>query len=158
MSESKRVDHRSADLRRGTETLAETNTRLRRQIEVAEQLIPQLNEMLERVQTTQIVQNTVLVGRTIQQLPYLPVLGPQDSGQVYQVALVLPGGLGAVAVDAGEYLDQQSSLVPATRDVPLRFLRFEECPNVVKALILPEAHKLLGRLFANLEIMGNHDS
>ena len=78
-------------------------------------------------------------------------LGPEDSGQVFQAALLVPGGFGVIVLDSEEYLDHQKDLIRATHDLPLRFMRFDECQSAIKALLLPEAHKLLGRLLTNLE-------
>ena len=155
MSEPENINHTAADLRRGTETLAEMNLRLRRQLEVAEMLIPRLNEMLDQLHAIRLADSTVLAGRVIHQQPYLMSLGPQDSGQILQAALMLPGGFGVVVLDSEEYLDHQNAPIRTGNDLHSRFVRFDECQSAVKALLLPEAHKLLGRLFTNLAINGS---
>jgi hypothetical protein len=142
----------AAEIRWRTDQLNQFNLRLRRQLEVAELLIPKLNRMLDNLQPVQFADNVMFSAGIVFLHPYEPGHGPADSTQTSHAVLRIPDGIGALILDSEElYLLEQQC--PGNPVLPKsRFVGFDECPDGVKAVLLPKVPELLDRLFLSLAI------
>ena len=82
--------------------IQKTNVQLRQQLELAEAQIPRLNEALQQLARLEFATGYVLLDEIIHEAAY-PAGGPCDSGQLFQAAIVIPGGLGVIIWDTGEF-------------------------------------------------------
>lgn len=127
--------------------LQEFNLRLRRRLEEAEARIPELNELIERVASLGVLPDLVLLGKVALQRPYDTGQGPEDSSQVLQAALLVPGGLGAVIWDTEDLLsvrEEPGGLVPHAKS---RFFPFDELSPGEKGVLFAHFAPLVERLW-----------
>lgn len=79
------------------------NLQLRSQLEFAEHLIPQLNQQILQLGKIQLLDHAAILGDIIYDRCYSDEVDGPDS-LVLQAALLIPGGIGAIAWDREEYL------------------------------------------------------
>jgi hypothetical protein len=145
-------ENTAAEMRRRLHQLQQLNLNLRRQLEAAELLVPELNAMLSQLNTIQLADKLIWSAGIIHRLPYEQQKGPTDSVQIFQAVLKIPGGIGALVLDSEELLNNERSN-PSDPYLPAHcFVPFCECPDGVKALLLPKVPELLDRLFGALAI------
>lgn len=127
--------------------LQQFNTELRQQLEAAEACIPPINDAIEQLARVGLVHDQAFLGPIVYERGYSDRTGPHTSGQVLQSALLVPGGLGIVLWDSEEYLAFVNSPAPPGSDLFPRFVRFEDCPLGVKALLMLHVRDLFERLY-----------
>jgi hypothetical protein len=77
-----------------------------------------------------------------------------DERIVYAAALVMPGGIGASRWGGDEYAERfhESPYAPA---IGHRFVPFDECPPVVRALIASHVSRLIGALLRGFQVLAS---
>jgi hypothetical protein len=136
----------SEELSRRIDELREINLLLRHQLEQAEAKLPPITQLVNQLAKLGLIGETVLVEEAIHQRSYPPGTLWSDSCQVIQPAIAIPGGFGIVRWELEDYLEE-SRLPEFTRDeLWIRFEPFDRCALAYRALILPSAERLLGRL------------
>ena len=77
-----------------------------------------------------------------------------DERIVYAAALVMPGGIGASRWGGDEYAERfhESPYEPA---IGHRFVPFDECPPVVRALIARHASRLVAALLRDFQVLAS---
>ena len=77
-----------------------------------------------------------------------------DERIVYAAALVMPGGIGASRWGGDEYAERfhESPYDPA---IGHRFVAFDDCPPVVRALIARHASRLVGALLRDFQVLAS---
>lgn len=132
------------------EALKELNAQIRHQAEQAEARVATANPLIAQLATSGLVADQILLGQFLLLRGYSSRFPPKDSGQVIQAALALPGGVGAVVWDSEE--------LALVRDSPQyeceafwRFVPFNECEPIVRALITSNLAPLFDQLNAVLK-------
>lgn len=142
----------AADARKRLNSLQKLNLDLRRQLELAELLIPRVNQTIDQLHTVQFVDNLLFTAGMIFQQPYELGRGPSDSNQIFLAGLKIPGGVGVLMLDSelAWSLEQQNPVNPHWPG--WSFTRFEDCADGLKSLILPKLPELFRQFFAALSI------
>lgn len=125
------------------EQLRQLNLSLRLQLEQAEARIPVINELIERLAAIELVSETALLGLVIYEKHYSSQSGPQDSSQVLQAVLMIPGGFGVICWDVEEYLAFRDHPPEDLSNLFLKYVPFDSCVSAVKALLLPQVEPLM---------------
>jgi hypothetical protein len=87
----------------------------------------------------------VLLGDLVHESLYsVPIFG--DGSQLFQAAILIPGGLGLVAWDREHYLSLQGPEGPGYHDARPRFTSFDDLGPALKGLLLNQVEPLLDRL------------
>jgi hypothetical protein len=121
------------------------NLQIRQQLELAEAIIPPINELLKHLAALGLCGPQMISGPVLYEAPY-PFGSPSsDSGLVYQAALSLPGGFGVLRCDLEEYLASVMSQSDGSLNAGT-FVPFAECALGQKALLTPQVSGLLERL------------
>jgi len=134
-------------IRNYIQQLQHLNLLLRLHLEEAEVRIPEINDLIRQLLTIELVPETALLGLVIYERHYSALTGPQDSSQVLQSALLIPGGLGVILWDCEDYLRFRNSPPVDQGELFLKFVPFEQCGSAVKALLLPQIEPLMELLF-----------
>lgn len=136
------------------EKLRMLNLVLRLRLEQAEARIPGINDLIQQLFTIELVPETALLGLVIFERHYSARTGPQDSSQILQSALLIPGGLGVIFWDSEEYLAFRNHPPENLQELFLKFVPFDRCGSAVKALLLPQVEPLMERLLTRFPITG----
>jgi hypothetical protein len=131
------------------ERMKEFNLQLRRQVELAEALLPAINQQIQHFAALGL-SHTVILGKILHQRSYTPGLGPTDSGQVYQAAIMVPGGLGIVRWDSEQHAALLDFPDGPESEASIHFVPLDECEAGIKALLVSEARNLLDQLVRQL--------
>ncbi|GAA4428799.1 hypothetical protein [Bremerella cremea] len=123
------------------------NLSIRQRLEQAEARIPEINQLIDRVAWLGVMPNLALLGDVVIQRPYGGNTGPQDSSQILQAGLLLPGGLGATFWDMEELLQlrkENGGIVPHAAS---HFVPFDELSPGEKAILYPHLETLVDRFW-----------
>lgn len=131
--------------------LRELNLLLRGRFEQAEAQIPPINDQIARLSRVRLLHKTALLGPVIYQRNYSDVNGPHESGQILQVALLIPGGIGIVSWDSKEYAALREPGRPPEAEAFRYFLPFDECDPAIRGLLLPHMEPLLEQLVLRIQ-------
>jgi hypothetical protein len=77
-----------------------------------------------------------------------------DERIVYAAALVMPGGIGASRWGGDEYAERFPES-PNEQAIGYRFVPFDDCPPVVRALIFRHASRLVGALLRDFQVLAS---
>lgn len=115
---------------------------IRHCMDQAEGKVNQLHTVVGQIAATSLLTRTVWLGLCMERC-YDSSVGPHDSGQVVQAALLLPEGFGVCIWDTEEYCELTNSpegLEPTARQ---RFRPFAECTPTEKAFLYPSIDSML---------------
>lgn len=129
------------------ENLRRLNAEIRRQLEVAEMLAGELNEIIARLVVVDHWRNHVVLARAVRIMKYED---PQldDSGQVWMPALRIPDGLGMVLADLNEFGYLAERTTPLETALNNQFMPYEDCTAAMRLAIVDQIPCLLDRLSA----------
>lgn len=133
--------------------LQSVNLTLRKRLELAQAIVPELNLHIARLLTIEAVPAAALLGDVVRQSPYAQGLGPVDSAQVFLATIRIPGGIGVLLIDSEEYLAARKLPEGLESEAATKFLMFADCPPAIQALLLPQVTSLLTRLCRLLDDM-----
>lgn len=133
--------------------LQQLNLHLRVHLEEAEVRVPEINDQIQQLYAIELVPETALLGTVICVRDYSILNGAPDSSQVFQSALLIPGGLGVILWDCEDYLNFRNGPSVDQKELFLKFVPFDLCDSAVKALLLPHIEPLLRMLFKQLPAM-----
>lgn len=129
--------------------LQQLNLEIRQRLEIAELKVSRVNPLLAQLAASRLLNETIVLGAIVFQRPYGALSAVEESGQLIQAALAVPGGFGAVLWDSEEFAylrdTPQLEAEAARKAIP-----FEQCSTAIKALLLPQLEPLLDRLLAGL--------
>jgi len=137
------VSTRLAEIRR-------LNEAARHSAEHSEADIVKINEMIGQIASLWDIADIVILGEVAIQQPYVAQSGQSDSALVYQAAVVLPSGLGALLWDMEEYLSCRH-LPDREREAHRLFSAFAACDPGPRKALLPHMHTLCAELLPLLE-------
>lgn len=121
------------------------NLQLRSQLEFAELLIPQLNQQIAQLGVIRLLDRIAILGDILYDRCYLDDESSGD-GLVLQAALLVPGGIGAIAWDREEYLAHLRRGPTELHTVQTQFMAFGELASGQKAVLLLATSRLLNEL------------
>ena len=133
------------------ERLSDLGRTLRRQYERAEARIPRLNAAILDLDHLGLLPRTIFLGPIIYDWPYDAAADRGDSHEVFQAALLIPGGLGAVAWDSDDHAAYRRSPSGHTRRAFDAFARYDRCSPGIRALLLPQVDDLIDQLLQQVE-------
>ena len=122
-------------------------------LDSAEAAIPSINDQLAELATMGVTDFQV-EGPAIYCRPAGPSSAYDDSFVVYQAAIIQPGGIGAVVWDASDYEAHTSPPRGEPVDLKPNFLGYEQCPPIVRALLVAHAGRLLERFMSDVRLPG----
>jgi len=141
-------------LQERTAALARLATMIRTGLDEAESTIPPLNEQLDAL--AELGLNAFQIeGPDVYSRPAGVSSAQDDSFVVYQAAVVMPGGLGAVVWDATEYHDHVNRPHGEPVDLAPQFVPYQQCPTIVRALLAPHADRLVDSLMRDVRLLGS---
>jgi hypothetical protein len=134
------------------EELARIVSLIRIGLAEADLKIPAINEQLAELADLGITQFEI-EGPSL----YCRVAGTSgalsDDHFVYAAALIMPGGIGATRWDADEYTERYGDSPHESPQLSCRFVPFEECPPVVRAMLARHTSRLVGGLLRDFKVL-----
>jgi hypothetical protein len=119
---------------------------MRQVCEQMEGKIEAINQGLRVLEETGLTNEIVILGKIVHRSAYAPRAGGNDSGQLYQAALLVPKGIGVVIWDTEEFVQLENVPQALEAEAPLHFLAFAECKLAWKLALVAEVELLLQRL------------
>jgi len=129
------------------------NLQLRSQLEHAEHLIPQLNQQIAQLGAIRLLDRIAILGDILFDRCYVNDHMSGD-GLVLQAALMVPGGIGAIAWDREEYLAHLHRGSAESHTVETQFMAFGELASGQKAVLLRALPQLLNELHLAIRAAG----
>jgi len=130
--------------------LKDLNLQIHHQAEQAEARVATANPLIAQLAANGVIAEQILLGQFLLLRGYSVRFPPADSGQVIQAALAVPGGFGAVIWDSEELASLRDS--PQVEfEAFWRFVPFDQCEPIVKALITSNLAPLFDQLNAVLK-------
>lgn len=126
------------------------NVTLRRQWEIAETFLPEINRSLEQLAQLETTSRLLLLGPVLSNRPYNADQNVDDSGQVTQAALSFPGGLGVVFRDTEEFAANEGRQDRPDEELTRRFVSCTDCDKALQTLLASAALPLIDRLLRTL--------
>ncbi len=129
------------------------NLQLRSQLEFAELLVPQFNQQIAQLGAIRLLNRIAILGEILFDRCYLDEELSGD-GLVLQAALLVPGGIGAIAWDREEYLAHLRRRTADPHIVETQFMSFSELASGQKAILLRALPRLLNELHLAIRAAG----
>jgi hypothetical protein len=129
------------DLRNHLEQIKAFLLKAKHSAEQAEAKVEQLNGIIHQVAAARLVPREVFLGATAEQ-PYDSESGRDDTGQVIQAALLIPGGFGVCRFDTEEYCALQRECGGVERSCRMKFTPFEQCDPAARAFLNDQINEL----------------
>ena len=129
-------------------------TTIRSGLESAERTIPAINEHLADLATLGIT-DFQIEGPTIYCRPAGVSSLHDDEFVIYQAALVMPGGIGAAIWGSTEYHEHTSRPYGELIDLAPRFVTYEKCPPLVRAMLIAHTGRMLESLMQDVRLLGS---
>lgn len=123
---------------------------LRSQLQQAEARVPSINAIIAELAKMQGVPEYAILGLILYEGLTNVLTGPNESGQVVQVALTVPGGFGVVNWSSEEFATYCKTPPKTSAGIFRLFIPFDRCPSAVKALLLPHVQPLLDLFLHNI--------
>ena len=136
-----------------TAHLARLATTIRTGLDEAESSIPPINEQFHLLAELGVSQFQI-EGPSVYCRPSDVSSATTDDFVVYQAAIVLPGGVGAVVWDAGEYHEHVNRPLGQPADLAPLFVSYGECPAIVRAQLVVHVGPLLECLMRDVRLLG----
>jgi hypothetical protein len=134
--------------------LARLVMRIRIGLDSAESAIPGINDLLAVVAVMGVTEFQV-EGPAVYCRPAGPSSAYADSFVVYQAAIVQPGGVGAVLLDAADYDEHTSPPYGEPVDLAFNFIAYDKCPTIVRALLVAHTGRLLEQFMGDMRLLGS---
>jgi hypothetical protein len=125
---------------------------LRSSVSLADSAIPSINEPLAELAAMGI-DNYEIEGPLVFARAAGSSRAFDDSRIVYAAALVVPGGLGATLWDADEHATRYGDSNIEPPHLRPRFVPFERCPPIVRALLPAHAPQLIAKLLQSFTVL-----
>jgi hypothetical protein len=109
----------------GLQRLKDFSLRMTHDLEMIEAKVPAINDLVEQLSRLDLVGPNLITGQVVFQRPANAIYG-QDTGEVIQSALAVPGGLGVIIWDCDTYLEREGLK---------RFVAFDDLPAGFKATL-----------------------
>jgi hypothetical protein len=127
------------------EMLKQLNLQIRLDLEQAEAKIPALNEQIDQLSRTGLLDGEAVLGDVIFTRAYYEQ-PEREGGLVMQAAVLVPGGFGVVEWDSDDYLTVSESYGPSFAQARTRFRGFGDLEPALRARLLSQVESILNRL------------
>ena len=127
---------------------------IRTSLDEAESTVPGINEQLDRLAELGVTEFQI-EGPTVYSRPMGVSSAFPDDFVVYQAAIVMPGGVGAVIWDANEYHQHANRPYGEPVNLTPRFVPYAKCPTLVRALLVSHAGRMLDSLMRDVRLLGS---
>lgn len=134
--------------------LAWLAAKIRTSLDEAESTVPSINEQLDQLAAVGMV-DFQIEGPSVYCRPMGVSSAFNDDFVVYQAAIVMPGGVGAVIWDANEYHEHANRPHGEPADLEPRFVPYAKCPTLVRALLVSHAGRMLDSLMRDVRLLGS---
>jgi hypothetical protein len=118
----------------GLQRLKDFSLRMTHDLEMIEAKVPAINDLVEQLSRLDLVGPNLITGQVVFQRPANAIYG-QDTGEVIQSALAVPGGLGVIIWDCDTYLEATNDPTCLEREGLKRFVAFDDLPAGFKATL-----------------------
>jgi hypothetical protein len=127
---------------------------IRTSLDEAESTVPVINEQLARLAEVGVTEFQI-EGPSVYCRPMGVSSVYTDEFVVYQAAIVMPGGVGAVVWDGDEYHEHANRPHGEPIDLAPRFVPYAKCPTLVRALLVSHAGRMLDSLMRDVRLLGS---
>lgn len=134
--------------------LSRLAAKIRTSLDEAESTVPSINEQLDKLAAVGMV-DFQIEGPSVYCRPMGVSSALTDDFVVYQAAIVMPGGVGAVIWDANEYHEHTNRPYGEPVDLAPRFVPYAKCPTLVRALLVSHAGRMLDSLMQDVRLLGS---
>jgi hypothetical protein len=141
-------------LHQRTAELSRLAAKIRTSLDEAESTVPSINEQLDKLAAVGMV-DFQIEGPSVYCRPAGVSSAFTDDFVVYQAAIVMPGGVGAVIWDANEYHEHANRPYGEPVNLAPRFVPYAKCPTLVRALLVSHAGRMLDSLMRDVRLLGS---
>jgi hypothetical protein len=136
------------------EELSRLATTVRSNLDQAEELIPVVNRQLAELAAMG-VEDLQVEGPAIYSRPQGLSIGKTNDHSIHHALVVMPGGVGAALWNSTEFDESMNRPYGEPFDLAPRFVELDQCPPVVKALLVTHASHMVTSLMADVRLLGN---
>lgn len=137
-----------------TAHLAQLGTTLRNGLQAAEASIPAINQHLADLAAVGVT-DFQIEGPVIYSRPVGVSSACVDEFLIYQAAIILPGGVGALTWRSTEYHEHTGRPYGEPVDLAPRFIPYERCPALVRAMLTAHTGRMLENLMQDVRLLGS---
>lgn len=123
-------------------------------LQAAEASIPAINQHLAEL-TAIGVTDFQIEGPVIYSRPVGVSSAHVDEFLIFQAAIILPGGVGALTWGSTEYHEHTSRPYGQPVDLAPRFMPYAQCPALVRAMLISHAGRMLESLMQDVRLLGS---
>lgn len=109
-----------------------------------------IGEMTDQLALLPEANGIIVIGGIVCTMPYHEG-GPTDSGRVFQSAIKVPGGLGAVQWDSDELASYESDPAGKLQSAWTKFIPFRDCLTMVRTKLIRHSGPLVTGLFGIID-------
>jgi hypothetical protein len=137
-----------------TALLAQLGTTLRDGLQTAEASIPAINQHLAELAAIGVT-DFQIEGPVIYSRPAGVSSAHVDEFVIFQAAIILPGGVGALTWGSTEYHEHASRSYGEPVDLAQRFTPYAQCPALVRAMLISHTGRMLESLMQDVRLLGS---
>lgn len=137
-----------------TALLAQLGTTLRNGLQAAEASIPAINQHLAELAAIGVT-DFQIEGPVIYSRPAGVSSAHVDEFLIFQAAIILPGGVGALTWGSTEYHEHVSRPYGEPVDLAPRFTPYAQCPALVRAILISHTGRMLESLMQDVRLLGS---
>lgn len=134
--------------------LAHLSTTLRNGLQAAEASIPAINQHLAELAAVGVTDFQV-AGPVLYSRPAGVSSAHVDDFLIFQAAIILPGGVGALTWNSDEYQEHTTRPYGEPVDLSSRFTPYTKCPALVQPLLISHTGRMLEALMQDVRLLGS---
>ena len=123
-------------------------------LQAAEASIPAINQHLAELAAIGVT-DFQIEGPVIYSRPAGVSSAHIDEFLIFQAAIILPGGVGALTWGSTEYHEHTSRPYGEPVDLAARFAPYEKCPPLVRAMLIAHTGRMLENLMQDVRLLGS---
>ena len=134
--------------------LAQLSAAIRTGLAEAETILPGINDQLSKLAAVGMT-DFQIEGPVIYCRPAGVSSECTDEFVIYQAAIVTLGGIGATVWNSDDHTEHTSGPYGKPVDLSPRFLPYDKCPALVKAMLVSQAAEMLDCLIRDVRLLGS---
>ena len=103
--------------------------------QMGRQRVLALTALVKDISEAGLMSRAVLLGQIVSERSYAPTVGGSSSGQIFQSALLVPGGIGLLIWDADEFCTLEKQIEGLESAAERFFVPFETCEGGLQGLL-----------------------
>jgi len=123
-------------------------------LQAAEASIPAINQHLAELAAVGVT-DFQIEGPVLYSRPAGVSSAHVDEFLIFQAAIILPGGVGAVTWGSTEYHEHVSRPYGEPVDLAPRFTPYAQCPALVRAMLISHTGRMLESLMGDVRLLGS---